>query len=102
MHIEGQAGHNDFVHDKDKLPGSFIVPTELESAFFYGYPGSQHVVFNPDDVKEGPVKTLRMEKVKIPSNSAFIGNGYIQHAREEWWKAYYLRIICTLLRKKGS
>lgn len=34
-------------------------------------------VFYPDDVREKLAKTLGMEEVAIPPNSAFIGHGYL-------------------------
>lgn len=78
--VVGQAGHNDFVIDKDKSFVFFVNIPDLEVHFSYGRLVSHHFLVHGNDVKESLAKKLRMGEVIITPHSVFDGNGYSQHS----------------------
>lgn len=52
---------------------------------------SHQFVIYPDDAKEELAETVKIEKVIVPLDSLFVGQGYKKHSGAKWPRNYYLQ-----------
>ena len=87
-----QIIHNDFEPIiPNSCPGYFVIATGLKPAFLHVIPGSHRYVFYDSNDLTNLSKVFKAEKFEIPSQSIFVGHGWVQHAGSGWTGSSCLR-----------